>query len=397
MNVTKGSVKVTANGTVLTENVDYSVDYIAGTVTILNQSLIDTGTSINVSLEDQSLFSMQRQTLLGLNLSYDFTKNFNVGATILHMYEKPLTYKSSVGEEALKNTVWGLNTSYRTKSQWLTNLIDKLPFVNATAPSEISLNAEFAQMIPGHYENQYSGGYSYIDDFEAAKTRISLVNAYGWKLSSTPTLFEESKLTNDIAYGNNRARLAWFNIDNLFTRNTSRTPSHITKEDRDNPFVREINIKEIYPGKDIVSTEASTLTALNLSFYPTERGPYNLDDVSLNSDGQLLNPQNRWGGITRKLDNTNFENSNIEYIEFWLLDPFVENGKNNVNNTGGDLYFNLGEISEDVLKDGKKFFENGLPTDPLSTEYETTKWGRVPTRQSTAYAFDNTLLSLIHI
>lgn len=391
MNVTKGSVKVTANGTVLTENVDYSVDYIAGTVTILNQSLIDTGTSINVSLEDQSLFSMQRQTLLGLNLSYDFTKNFNVGATILHMYEKPLTYKSSVGEEALKNTVWGLNTSYRTKSQWLTNLIDKLPFVNATAPSEISLNAEFAQMIPGHYENQYSGGYSYIDDFEAAKTRISLVNAYGWKLSSTPTLFEESKLTNDIAYGNNRARLAWFNIDNLFTRNTSRTPSHITKEDRDNPFVREINIKEIYPGKDIVSTEASTLTALNLSFYPTERGPYNLDDVSLNSDGQLLNPQNRWGGITRKLDNTNFENSNIEYIEFWLLDPFVENGKNNVNNTGGDLYFNLGEISEDVLKDGKKFFENGLPTDPLSTEYETTKWGRVPTRQSTAYAFDNTL------
>lgn len=391
MNVAKGSVKVTANGTVLTENVDYTVDYIAGSVTIINQSLIDTGTPINVSLEDQSMYSMQRQTLLGLNLSYDFTKNFNVGATILHMYEKPLTYKSSVGEEALKNTVWGLNTSYRTQSQWLTNLIDKLPFVNATAPSEISLNAEFAQMIPGHYENQYSGGYSYLDDFEAAKTRISLVNAYGWKLSSTPSMFEESKLTNDIGYGNNRAQFAWFNIDNLFTRNTSRTPSHITKKDLDNPFVREIGISEIYPGKDVSSTQASTITALNLSYYPKQRGPYNLDDININSDGELLNPEKRWGGMTRKLDNTNFENSNIEYIEFWLLDPFAENGKEGVNNTGGDLYFNLGEISEDVLKDGKKFFENGLPTDPASTEYETTAWGKVPTRQSTAYAFDNTL------
>lgn len=391
MNVTKGSVKVTANGTVLTENVDYTVDYIAGTVTIINQSLIDTGTPINVSLEDQSMYSMQRQTLLGLNLSYDFTKNFNVGATILHMYEKPLTYKSSVGEEALKNTVWGLNTSYRTQSQWLTNLIDKLPFVNATAPSEISLNAEFAQMIPGHYENQYSGGYSYLDDFEAAKTRISLISAYGWKLSSTPSMFEESKLTNDITYGNNRAQFAWFNIDNLFTRNTSRTPKHITPKDLDNPYVREINIKEIYPGKEVMTTEASTITALNLSYYPTQRGPYNLDAANTDSEGRLLNPDKRWGGITRKLDNTNFENSNIEYIEFWMLDPFIDNENNAVKNTGGDLYFNLGEISEDVLKDGKKFYENGLPSDPSSTEYETTAWGRVPTRQSTSYAFDNTL------
>ncbi|SHE59289.1 T9SS outer membrane translocon Sov/SprA [Dysgonomonas macrotermitis] len=398
MNVAKGSVTVTANGTPLTENLDYTVDYIAGTVTIINQSLIDTGTPISVSLEDQSLYSMQRQTLLGLNLSYDFTKNFNVGATILHMYEKPLTYKTSVGEEALKNTVWGLNTSYRTQSQWLTNLIDKLPFVNATAPSEISLNAEFAQMIPGHYENQYTGGYSYLDDFESAKTRISLINAYGWKLAATPfdnsssALFPESQLTNDITYGNNRAHLAWFNIDNLFTRKSSSlTPSHITSNDKSDPYVREIGIEEIYPGKDVLSTESSAITALNLSYYPIQRGPYNLDATNINSEGELLTPEKRWGGITRKLDNTNFESSNIEYIEFWLLDPFIYNDTAIVKNTGGDLYFNLGEISEDVLKDGKKFFENGLPTDPNSTDYATTTWGRVPTRQSTAYAFDNTL------
>lgn len=398
MNVAKGSVIVTANGTRLTENVDYIIDYMAGTVTIINESLISTGTSINVSLENQALYSMQRQTLLGLNLSYDFTKDFTIGGTILHMYEKPLSYKTQIGDEALKNTVWGLNTSYRTQSQWLTNLIDKLPFVNATAPSEISFTGEFAQMIPGHTENQYNGGYSFIDDFESSTTRISMVNSYGWKLSSTPydksasALFPEAGLTDNIEYGNNRAQLAWFNIDNLFIRkNSSRKPSHITNRDQSDPYVREIGVREIYPGKDISSTEASTITALNLSFYPKQRGMYNLDAKNVNSEGELLNPEKRWGGISRKLDNTNFESSNIEYIEFWLLDPFIKNDTARVKNPGGDLYFNLGEISEDVLRDGKKFYENGLPTDPSSTDYETTVWGRVPSRQSTAYAFDNTL------
>lgn len=397
MNVAKGSVRVTANGATLIENVDYTVDYMAGTVTILNQSYIDSATPINVSLENQSLFSMQRQTLLGLNLSYDFTKDFTVGGTIVHMYEKPLTYKTSVGDEALKNTVWGLNTSFRTESQWLTNLIDKLPFVNATVPSQISLNAEFAQMIPGHYKNQYSGGFSYLDDFEAAKTNISLINAFGWKLAATPAengagaLFPEAQLMDNIEYGNNRAQLAWFNIDNIFTRRSSLKPSHITIDDQSNHFVREIRMREIYPGRDVVSTESAYLTGLNLSFYPKQRGPYNLDATHIDSEGELLNPEKRWGGIARKLDNTNFESSNIEYIEFWLLDPFVYNDDPNFKTDGGNLYFNLGEISEDVLKDGRKFFENGLPTDNTSTDFAYTSWGRVPTRQAMTYAFDNTL------
>lgn len=397
MNVARGSVIVTANGATLVENVDYTVDYMAGTVTIINESLLSAGTSIKVSLEDQASYNMQRQTLLGLNLSYDFSKNFTLGGTILHMYEKPISYKTQIGAESIKNTVWGLNAAYKTESQWLTNLIDKLPFVSATAPSEISFTGEFAQMIPGHYENEYSGGYSYIDDFESATTRMSLVNSYGWKLASTPyengsgALFPEAGLTNDLAYGNNRAQLAWFNIDNLFIRkNSSLKPSHITTKDQSDPYVREIGVDEIYPGKDITTTDASTITALNLSYYPKQRGMYNLDAVNINSEGELLNPEKRWGGISRKLDNTNFESANIEYIEFWLLDPFIKNDTAKVKNTGGDLYFNLGEIAEDILRDGKKFYENGLPTDPASTDYETTVWGRVPSRQSTAYAFDNT-------
>lgn len=396
MNVAKGSVKVTANGQTLVENVDYTVDYTTGSVTIINQSLLDSDATINISSENQSLFNMQRRTLLGLNLSYDFTKNFNLGATIIHMYEKPISVKTGVGYESMKNTVWGLNTSYRTQSQWLTNLVDKLPFVNATAPSQIALNAEFAQMIPGHYDNKYSNNSSYLDDFESAKTKMSMLSPYGWKISSTPydnspdALFPEAQYMNDIRYGNNRAHLAWFSIDPIFTRrNSSLRPGYLNADSLSNHFVREINIYEIYPYKDVVYNESQSISTLNLSYYPQQRGMYNLDATNIDSEGRLLNPEKRWAGISRKIDNTDFESSNIEYIEFWLMDPFVYNDDPKWKTDGGDIYFNLGNVSEDVLKDGKKFYENGLPIDDDPSAYELTVWGRVPTRQSTVYAFDN--------
>lgn len=397
-NIPEGSVRLMAGGATLVEGVDYIVDYISGKATIINQNIIDSNTPVQVSSEGRT-FSMQRKTLLGLNLSYDISKNFTVGGTIMHYYEKPLTMKTAIGDESVKNTLWGLNTSYKTESMWLTNLVDKLPFVDATQPSQISFDAEFAQMIPGHYQNKESGGYSYLDDFESSESRIDIKNPYAWTLASTPydksadALFPEAAHSNDIRYGMNRAMLSWFMIDGLFTRKgSSLTPAHI-KDDKlqlSNHFVREIYMREIYPNKDVAYNESATLPALNLSFYPSQRGPYNLDATNIKrEDGSLLNPKDRWGGITRKMDVRDFETSNVEYLEFWLMDPFVYNDEATVPNPGGDLYINLGEISEDVLKDGKKFFENGLPLNDDPAAIDTTVWGKVPKRQSTVYAFDD--------
>ena len=391
-NVPPGSVQVMAGGTRLVENVDYTVDYMAGKVKILNQAILDANTPLQVSSEGRS-FSMQRKTMMGVNLNYDFSKNLTIGGTLMHYYERPLTLKETVGNESVKNTLWGLNASYRTESMWLTNMVDKIPFVNATAPSQISVNAEFAQMLPGHYQNKEMGGYSYLDDFENAESKIDLKSPYAWSLASTPTgKFEEGKLSNKIEYGYNRALLSWFMIDPLFTRKSSSlTPQHI-KNDVDqlsNHFVREVSLYEIYPGRDLPLNQSATLPTLNLSYYPEERGPYNLDAKNISPEGKLLNPEKRWGGITRKMDIRDFEASNIEYIEFWLMDPFASNDGQPSTNQGGALYFNLGDVSEDVLKDGKKFYENGLPIndDPDAIEY--TVWGKVPKRPSTVYAFDD--------
>ncbi len=394
-NIPVGSVKVTAGGVTLIENSDYTVDYSMGIVTIINQSIIDAGTSVSVNLESNSSFNLQRKTMLGMNFTYDFSKDFQIGGTIMHLSEKPMTTKVAMNEEPISNTIWGLNTSWKKESQWLTNMVDKLPFVKATQPSHINLTAEFAQLVPGHASGT-QGNASYVDDFESTSTKIDLRQPSYWMLSSTPyesganALFPEAAKSNDIAYGKNRALLSWYYIDGLFTRRSSSlTPSHI-KSDLDqlsNHYVREVYEQEIFPNKETSYLETSTLSILNLAYYPKERGPYNLD-TNLTPKGYLNNPEKRWGGIMRKLDTSDFETANIEYIEFWLLDPFIYESTTG-NRRGGDLYINLGEASEDILKDGKKYFENGMPVDGDPTKVKETVWGKVPTEQSIVYAFDN--------
>ena len=115
MNVPRGSVVVTAGGMTLTENTDYVVDYTMGVVTILNQTILESGTNISVSLENQSTFSMQRKTMLGLDLQYQINKNFNIGGTVIHLSEKPLTTKVNMDDIPLKNTIYGFNTSYKDR------------------------------------------------------------------------------------------------------------------------------------------------------------------------------------------------------------------------------------------------------------------------------------------
>ena len=392
-NVARGSVKVTAGGAILTENVDYTVDYTSGVVTILNESIISAGTPVSVSLENQTAMNMQRKTMMGLDLNYQFNPNLMVGATIMHMSEMPLTTKTTMGDEAIKNTLWGVNMAYKGESQWLTNMFDKLPLLNLSKPSQISFNAEFAHLIAGHYENKNTGGYSYLDDFESTQSNFDLSDPYPWQLSSvpyddgTPQLFPEAGLTNHIDYGKSRALLAWYTIDGLFTRkNSSLRPNYITVEDLSNHYVRAIDSKELFPERQQSMSESNTLTVLNMAYYPQERGPYNLDADNINPDGTLQNPEKRFGGMMRKIDQSDFETANVEYIEFWMLDPFSYNRQT----SGGELSFNLGEISEDILKDEKKFFENGLPIDGDTSKVDYTVWGKVPKQQSTVYAFDNT-------
>lgn len=395
-NVPQGSIVVTAGGVTLTEGTDYSVDYNAGEVTILNQSIIDAGTSVNVSLESNTDYAQTRKTMFGVNWEYDFSKNFQMSGTLQHLSEQALTTKVSMGSEPLKNTLWGVNLNWKKESQWLTNVLDKIPFLHLTQPSQISFTSEFAQLLAGEAGGTQDNA-SYIDDFENTKNGIDVMTPTSWFISSVPSLnFKEDY--NDktgLTSGFHRSRLAWYCIDPLFTRRgSSLTPGHIKSDLKQlsNHYVREVYVKELFPLRQQNSYQGATntLSVLNLAYYPSEPGPYNFNVEDLQADGTLKNPQLNWGGMMRKLDTNDFEQANIEYIEFWLLDPFLYTREQpDANEYGGDFYINLGEVSEDILRDGKKFYESGMPVDG-SKSFTYTQWGKIPTQSTVTYAFATT-------
>ena len=399
-NVPKGSVVVTAGGRVLVEGIDYSVNYQAGRVQILDPSLQASNTPIEVSVENNSVFGQQTRRFFGVNVEHKISDKFLVGATFLRLSERPFTQKSNYGQESVNNTIYGLNTNYSAEVPFLTRLVNKLPNIDTDVPSNISIRGEIAYLKPDSPKADKFDGEStiYVDDFEGSQSTIDMKSPLSWSLSSTPKKDSQSPY-NDFGadapsddptnlYGHKRAKLAWYSIDPIFY---TQRPSGISEDDLSLNSTRRIYSQELFPLTDIAQGQSQVINTLDLSYFPKERGPYNFNPVAATTN-ELPNPENNFGGIMRAINSTNFQQSNVEYIQFWMLDPYYDpdnpaGSAADTNNTG-KIYFNLGEISEDVLKDDRKQYENGLPGAGSTEPTISSIWGKVPASQTLIYAFD---------
>ncbi len=395
-NVPRGSVVVTAGGRVLQEGIDYSVNYQAGRVQILDPSLQASNTPIQVSVENNATFGQQTRRFMGINVEHKFSDKFLVGGTFIKMTERPFTQKSNYGQESVNNTIFGFNANYSTEVPFLTRLANKLPNVDTDVPSNLSVRGEIAFLQPDTPKaDQFQGEATvYVDDFEGSQTTIDMRSPLSWTLSSVPKWqsgvdYPDFGATQvDLQYGFKRAKLNWYTIDpTIYVQ----TPGDIGQDGISLNSTRRIFNNELFPNQELTVGQTTVINTLDLTFYPNERGPYNFNPEGLNTSG-FANPEDNFGGITRAINSTNFEQSNVEYIQFWVMDPYYDPANPSAvpNNTNvGQLYFNLGEISEDILKDERKQYENGLPSGPSSTALTSpTVWGRVPSSQSLIYAFD---------
>ncbi|MBU2927014.1 cell surface protein SprA [Winogradskyella psychrotolerans] len=386
-NVPRGSVTVTAGGRTLVEGVDYTVNYQLGRVEILDEALKASNTPINISVENNAVFGQQTKRFTGVNVEHQFNDNFVLGATLLNLNERPITQKANYSSEPINNTIFGFNGNYSTEVPFLTRMVNKLPNIDTDVPSSLSLRGEFAYLLPGassgaDFDDEAT---AYIDDFEGTQGTIDLLSPTSWTLSSRPLNLPSNIPGNDangIENGYGRALLNWYTIDPIFY--STQRPDGISDDDVSDLYTRRVFIEEIFD-QDIVQGQTTVINTLDLAYYPTERGPYNFDPAAANDTP--LTPTNSWGGITRQITSTDFEQANVEYIEFWVQDPFLDNP----SNPGGKLYINLGNISEDVLKDGKKQYENGLPEDGDVSVLGRTEFGSVvPQNQSLVYTFGTT-------
>ncbi len=405
-NVPQGSVKVTAGGRQLVEGVDFVVDYQLGRVQILDPGLQASGTPINISTENNAVFNQQRKTFMGIDVEHRFSENFILGGTILNVMERPLTPKINFGSEPIDNTMFGLNVDFSTEVPYFTKLANKLPFVDTDAPSNLSVRADFAYLLPGSPKGiEVTGAATtYIDDFEASQIPISLISPFDWHEASTPRFFNGfNGDQTDFSYNYKRGKLAWYSIDQIFY-GIGQTPESVDADELSRAETRQINFRELFPNQQLDITQNAQIRTLDLAYFPEERGSYNFNPNATIENGiaKLPNPETNWGGIMRALNTNNFDQANVEYIQFWVMDPYqnysitneegLPNGVNpaEISNQVGDLYINLGNISEDILRDNRKMFENGLPEDGLKIEgnnINKTTWGDVPRNPSIIYAF----------
>ena len=386
-NIPRGSVTVTANGQVLQENVDYEINYDLGTLRVTNSAILASGVPVNIAYENNQAFGFQQKNFLGVRFDYLASKKLSLGGTIVKLGERPFFIKQTYGEDPIRNTMYGVDVDYRNNLPRLTKWLDKLPFYSTKAMSSITAYAEAALLDPGHAKQINPsrgdrGGQVYIDDFEGTRANIDLrFPIISWTLASVPQgngLFPESSLMNDLRSGYNRAKIAWYNIEPVLQeKRNANNPLRNDLAELSRPETRQVLQREIFPRRSTQFGEG-LLTTFDIAFYPKDKGPYNFENrnTRVNANGRLINPKQSWGGMMRNIDQTDFETSNIEFIEFWLQDPFIVNSS---NPTGGQLYFNLGNISEDILRDGKRQYENGLRTPTNNAALDSnTVWGQVP-------------------
>ena len=388
LNVPRGSVRVTAGGRLLQEGIDYTVNYTAGSVQLLDPSLQASNVPIEISVEDNAVFGQQNRRFTGVNVMHQFSDNFILGGTLLNLNERPLTQKSNYGTEAVNNTIFGFNTNLTTSLPFLTRWANYLPNVKTAVPSMLSLRGEVAFLVPGAPRNADFRGETttYLDDFEGAQSLIDIRSALGWSLASTPLEFAPDGANlygatpedpQNLRNGYGRGKLAWYTIDPIFY--TFQRPSGVNNNDISTQASRRIFIDEVFPQTDIAQGQTTVNPTLDLAYYPQNKGPYNN-----NGNFNALSESQKWGGIMRPLTTTNFEQANIEFVQFWVMDPYLDG----VGSDGGELVLNIGNISEDILKDGRKQYENGLPLEGQEALVAPSSWGKVPATQSLVYAFD---------
>ena len=413
-NIPEGSVRVRAGGKQLIEYKDYEINYSSGRLRILNDAYLASGVPIDVSFEDNTVFAFQSKTMLGLRADYEVNKHLNIGATALKLFERPFTQKVNIGEDPINNSIYGLDFTFSKESPWLTKMVNSIPLISTKAPSSVNITAETAYLRPGHAKainaGKDKGGVVYLDDFEGSSSSIDIHSQPNlWFLASVPQndtennnpLFPEANASG-VTSGVNRARLAWYRVFGS-GRNTGFDPDQA----RQAPYTSPVPIEEVFPNKDLNNTTANINYPLDLTFWPEERGPYNFDlpggvngyseGVKFGSDSTILlnAPETRWAGIMRELTTTDFQAANIEFLEFWTLSPFLSDTDasmpaTDVQKNEGSLYINIGNVSEDILKDSRRFYENGLPTtDNPNRKIVNTSWGNVPVRTAITQSFDN--------
>jgi len=311
-NVLEGSEEVLLGGRKLQKGSDYVIDYYSGTLTVLNEAALSPSANLEILYESGELFQLDKKTLLGVRGEYALWDQSFIGATALYLNERPLQDRVKVGSEPLRNFIWDVNSRLVFKPQFLTEAVDRLPLIETEAPSQFTVEMEYAQVHPdpNSLDNNATGdpnGVAYVDDFESIKRTTPLgIMRRQWNMASYPA---------GTVAGKKRGRFVWFN-----------------------PF-DQVEIQEIWPNRPTNANVAQRTHVLSFYFIPESPDSAYVP----NKEPEFAQS---WGGAMKALSAGYYNQTKSKYIEIML--KVGESGTNNYD-IPAKLHLDLGQISEDVI------------------------------------------------
>jgi len=344
-NVVEGSVQVLLNGSPMTPNVDYTVDYIVGEVVLRSEQATLPGANVEVKYEQNDLFQIASKTLIGARGELDVIPNTKLGFTAMNLNQATLSDKVRVGEEPTNNSILGVDASSSFDIPALTSLVNDLPGIRTNVMSTMKFSGEAAYMIPDPNTKKSpiltdnGSSIAMIDDFEGARRSIPFPIIYGaWTYASAPLVMHSGlDGTTDTVRNWARSRLEYFNV----------LPSDVV-------------IENIWPRRQYRTGE-NRVTVLNLNFFPRRRAMYNyspnLDSTLHRSDPDSV--RQNWNGITRYLGSSagSVLDQNMSFLEIWM--KVDANSAEDLRR--GRLHVSLGRVSEDVIPNRKINSEDLIP------------------------------------
>ncbi|MCS7176789.1 MAG: cell surface protein SprA [Candidatus Kapabacteria bacterium] len=349
-NLEPGSVRVYLDGVPLKEGDDYTVQYYTGEVILRNPRALLPNANVEVEYEPREFAILGARTLLGLRGDLLVAKRRNLtvnwGFTTMFYHQAALIDRVRLGDEPVANWMLGTDVALQWETPWVTDLLNALPLVDTKEKSRLNVRAEVAQMFPtpntrrSEVASDHNAPVVYIDDFEGADRRFPLGMLPGyWRHSAPPVDPDIAPDPKTAALF--RGKLFWYQF-----------------------FLPETPIREVYPNRDVIPGQ-SNLRSLYIVFRPDERGIYNPNPEFLDSRNPRFDPANAfaqrpenrrriWAGMTRLLSSypLNFDAENFEYLELMMRIEYAE--------PGARLFIDLGQISEDVIPNGKLDTEDGI-------------------------------------
>ncbi len=293
--IIEGSEVVTLNGRSLTKGQDYNIVYETGEITFLTQEALSPTANLSVDFEYAPLLMIEKKSMFGMQGEYSLG-NLKFGTIGIYKSEKTAEERPRVGQEPVRNFVWGSNLEYNsTSAPFITRMINALPLVKTDVASSFSFKGQMAQSVP----NPNTKNKAFIDDFEGSLEYTDLSIRRGvWTLSSPPEGKEDDA----------RCRMWWYN-----------------------PYDRVL-ITDIWPNKEVQRTEDRT-NVLNLQIFPDE--PHR----PANSLFDSTEEGSRWNGVMRAFFAGAYDQTRTKFLEIWL------------KGEKGVLNIDLGQISEDIDAD----------------------------------------------